>query len=189
MQAIASSTSERMPIMCDGSSFSNGNRKPVALVNIVNSRNIAVRPGIRLEPSSPDMTTMPETIAIRLMITCTMVKVDKLMPRIMTRSPFCEMAECYDSRSEITTCPDGDGGDSGIQRRLKMQARIPFIAVTNRARVVSVLATEKLDEFRDHLIRSFFHQPVTAAFDEHALDVGRHHLALLDQERPGGFFP
>src|SRR4030088_548438 len=77
-----------MPIMCDGSNFSNGNRKPVALVKIVNRRNIAVIPGIRLEPRSPNMTIMPETIAIRLMITCTVVKVDKLIPRIMTRSPF-----------------------------------------------------------------------------------------------------
>jgi hypothetical protein len=42
------------------------------------------------------MTRMPETIAIRLMITCTVVMVDKLIPRIMTRSPF-EPAECYDS--------------------------------------------------------------------------------------------
>ena len=82
--------------MCDGSSFSDGNRKPVALVRIVNSRNIAVRPGIRLEPSSPNMTMMPETIAIRLMITCTVVKVDRLIPRIMTRSPFLTASECYD---------------------------------------------------------------------------------------------
>ena len=50
MQAIASSTSDRMPIMCDGSSFSDtsgGIRKPVALVRIVNSRKIAVSPGMR----------------------------------------------------------------------------------------------------------------------------------------------
>jgi hypothetical protein len=48
MQAIASSTSDRMPIMCEGSSFSDnrgGIRKPVALVRIVNSRKIAVSPG------------------------------------------------------------------------------------------------------------------------------------------------
>ena len=34
------------------------------------------------------MTTTPETMAIRLMITCTAVKVDKLIPRIMARSPL-----------------------------------------------------------------------------------------------------
>src|SRR6266567_1415541 len=84
MHAIASSTSERMPIMCDGSSWVKGNRKPVALVSIVNSRNIAVRPGIPLEPSSPNITMMPDTIAIRLMMTCTVVNVDRLIPKIMT---------------------------------------------------------------------------------------------------------
>ena len=56
-------------MMCDGSSFSNGNRKPVALVRIVVSRKIAVMPGIRFEPSSPNITRMPETIPIRLMTT------------------------------------------------------------------------------------------------------------------------
>jgi hypothetical protein len=44
-------------------------------------------PGIVLEPRSPDKTTKPETIPIRLMMTCSIVKVDKLIPRIMTRSP------------------------------------------------------------------------------------------------------
>ncbi len=77
--------------MCDGSNFSDsrgGIRKPVALVKIVNSRNIAVSPGIELEVRSPNMTIMPATIAIRLMITWTVTKVDRLIPRIMTRSPF-----------------------------------------------------------------------------------------------------
>jgi len=31
--------------MCDGSNSVNGNRNPVTLVRIVNSRKIAVRPG------------------------------------------------------------------------------------------------------------------------------------------------
>jgi hypothetical protein len=69
MQAIASSTSERMPTMCDGNSCVNGNRKPVALVRIVVSRKIAVMTGICFEPSSPDITMRPLTIPIRLMIT------------------------------------------------------------------------------------------------------------------------
>ena len=60
-------------MMCDGNSFSNGNRKPVALVRIVVSRKMAVRPGIRLEPNSPNKTTRPETIPIRLMMTCRIV--------------------------------------------------------------------------------------------------------------------
>ena len=69
MQAIASSTSERMPTMCDGNSCVNGNRKPVTLVRIVNSRKIAVRPGIGSSRACPNITTRPATIAIRLMIT------------------------------------------------------------------------------------------------------------------------
>jgi hypothetical protein len=45
---------------------------------------------------------MPETIAIRLMITCTRVKVDRLIPRIMTRSPF-KTGECYDALRQNAT--------------------------------------------------------------------------------------
>ena len=61
-----------MPNRCEGSSFSvnsGGITKPVALVRMVNSRKIAVSPGIRLEPSIPNITIRPATIAIRLMTT------------------------------------------------------------------------------------------------------------------------
>ncbi len=78
-------------MMWDGNSLSDtrgGIRKPVALVRIVNSRKIAVRPGIRLEPSIPNMTIMPATMPIRLMMTWTVTNVDKLIPRIMMRPPF-----------------------------------------------------------------------------------------------------
>ena len=51
-------------MMIPGVTPLNGNRKPVALVRIVNSRKIAVRPGIGLEPSSPNMTMRPATIPI-----------------------------------------------------------------------------------------------------------------------------
>ncbi len=74
-------------MMCDGSSLSDtsgGIRNPVALVRIVSSRKIAVRPPGRREPSMPNITTRPATIAIRLMMTCTRTNVDKLMPSIMT---------------------------------------------------------------------------------------------------------
>jgi len=43
-----------------------------------------------------------------------------------------------------------------------------------------ILAIEKFHQFRDHLVRRFFHQPVAPAFDKDALDIGGHHLALLD---------
>src|ERR1700730_11714150 len=88
-----------MPIMCDGNSLSNGNRNPVTVVKIVVTRNSAVQPGITLEPRSPYKTTRPETIPIRLMMTCSIVKVDKLIPRIMTR-PLVGTCECYDCGSE-----------------------------------------------------------------------------------------
>ena len=46
-----------------------GNMKPVTLVRIVKSRKIAVSvPGL-CEPSMPNITIRPATIAIRLMMT------------------------------------------------------------------------------------------------------------------------
>ncbi|MGY4424978.1 hypothetical protein ACVWY2_007427 [Bradyrhizobium sp. JR6.1] len=66
-------------MMCDGSSFSvtkGGITKPVALVRIVRMRKIAVSPGIAREPSRPNITTTPATIAIRLMMTWTSTIVD-----------------------------------------------------------------------------------------------------------------
>ncbi|MGY2939586.1 hypothetical protein ACVWZ6_009188 [Bradyrhizobium sp. GM6.1] len=58
-----------MPMICDGSSSLNGNRKPVALVRIVNAKKIVVRRGIGFEPSRPNITTRPAAMPIRLMMT------------------------------------------------------------------------------------------------------------------------
>src|SRR5882724_7463153 len=113
MHAIASSTSDKMPIMCDGSNLSNGNRNPVALVRIVVIKNSAVQPGIILEPSSPDKTTRPEPTPIRLMMTCSIVKVDRLIPKIMARSPV-GTGECYDCRYEKATCAHRASGHSDM---------------------------------------------------------------------------
>src|SRR6476659_9956950 len=188
-QAIAKSTSERIPIMCDGSNLSNGNRKPVALVRMVKRRNIAVSPGMRFEPRSPNMTMIPETIAIRLMITCSIVKVDKLIPRIMTRSPF-DPAGCYDSGSKIATCARSARRQFRQAAWIKKPSPWP-IFLHGRHKTVrvaaNILAIEKFDQFRDHLVGRFFHQPVTFVLDQHALDIGRCHLALLDQERAALF--
>jgi hypothetical protein len=74
MQAISSSTSERAPMMCDGSSLSDtsgGIRNPVALVKIVSSRKIAVRPPGRVDLSMPNITIKPATIATMLMMVWT----------------------------------------------------------------------------------------------------------------------
>src|SRR5579859_1073458 len=122
MQATSSSTSDRMAIMCDGSSLSNGNRNPVALVSIVVTRNSAVQPGTILEPRSPDKTTRPETMPIRLMMTCSMVKADRLIPKITTRSPFLDWTKCYDGPYENATDADRVAGD----RSISLFERDPF---------------------------------------------------------------
>src|SRR5262245_37273618 len=76
-----------MPKMCDGSSRSNGKKNPVTLVRIVVTRNTAVQPGSRCARSIPARTTSPVTMPIRLMTTCTSVKVASDMPRIMVKLP------------------------------------------------------------------------------------------------------
>src|SRR6266576_4696333 len=182
-----------MPIMCDGSNVSvsrGGIRKPVALVRIVNSRKIAVRPGIRLEPRSPIMTIMPATMPIRLMMTCTVTNVDRLIPRIMTRSPFWSGAML---RLRIENCHlravHGGNSDMGDHQKRDSDAQVFCMAVTKpRQHCCRILAIEKFDQFRDHLVRRFFHQPVAPAFYQFALDIRSHHLALLDQEPTAGFF-
>src|SRR6266571_4972939 len=167
-----------MPIMCDGSNVSvsrGGIRRPVALVRIVNSRKIAVRPGIRLEPSSPNMTIMPATIPIRLMMTCTVTNVDKLIPRIMTRSRFLQTIAMLRPHTEnchmLPSCRKQFSPAASIKKS-GGHAHVFCMAVTNSASSAAVpLAIEKLDQFRDHLVRRFFHQPMSAVLDEHALDV------------------
>ena len=89
-------------MMCDGSSFSNGNRKPVALVRIVNSRNIAVSPGIRLEPSRPNMTMMPETMRDQTDDHVHRGEHRQTHTQDHDTLPFLNQLECYDPRSEIS---------------------------------------------------------------------------------------
>ena len=60
-----------------------GNRKPVRVVSTVVARKIAVRPGSSRPPTMASATTMPVTMAIRLMTTWTCVNVSNDMPRIM----------------------------------------------------------------------------------------------------------
>ena len=58
--ATSSTTSERMPTMCDGSSLSNGKPKPVRLVKMVVQQERdgpAVQP--LADPSMPNATTRP----------------------------------------------------------------------------------------------------------------------------------
>src|SRR5271157_3889318 len=83
--AIASTNSDMSPTLCDGKRWSIGNRNPVTLVNTVVVRKIAVQPSSRLPLRSPYSTTNPEPIPARLMITCSRVNVEVVMPRIMMR--------------------------------------------------------------------------------------------------------
>ena len=103
--------------MCDGSSFSDnrgGITKPVALVRIVNSRKIAVSPGIRLEPSIPNITIRPATMPIRLMITWTITNVAKLIPSIMMRPLRWKLSKGYDAARKISTCFARGAGNAGM---------------------------------------------------------------------------
>src|SRR5215471_5786639 len=120
MHAIRSSTSDRMPMMCDGSSCSNGNMKPVTLVRIVNNRKIAVSPGILPPPSMPNMTIMPEAIAIRLIRTWTKVKVDTLSPTIMTNKSPCQNRTNATIRpAELPPLANRSTSNSGMRGRSK----------------------------------------------------------------------
>ncbi len=47
---------------------------------------------------------------------------------------------------------------------------------------------QKFDQFRNHLARRFFHQPVSRAFDDDAIDIGCDQLALLDGMPPYGMW-
>ena len=46
----------------------------------------------------------------------------------------------------------------------------------------AALAGEKIYEFRDDLVRRFFHEPVPRTTYDHAFNIFRHKPALLNQE-------
>src|SRR6266403_6342 len=73
--AIASTISDTMPTPCDGKNLWNGKRNPVTLVSTVVTKNSAVQPSSRFPPSSPNTTTNPDKIPIKLNRTCTKVNV------------------------------------------------------------------------------------------------------------------
>src|SRR5208283_3598384 len=70
---------------------------PVTLVATVVVRKIAVQPSSCLPLRSPYSTTNPEPIPARLMITCSRVNVEVVMPRIMVRllSGRKDALHCY----------------------------------------------------------------------------------------------
>jgi hypothetical protein len=71
--------------MCDGKNGVIGKkRNPVTLVKTVVKRKIAVHPSKRFPAISPNVTMKPERIPMRLIATCTSVKVD--IPEIILHS-------------------------------------------------------------------------------------------------------
>src|ERR1039457_5546534 len=64
-----------MPRMIPGVTPWNGKKNPVTEVATVVARKSIVQPHIRFEVNSPQRTTRPDRIPIRLMTTCTMVNV------------------------------------------------------------------------------------------------------------------
>ena len=71
------------PKIAAGVTVVAGNMNLVTLVSTVVARNSAVQPGIRCAPSMPYSTTRPETMPIKLMATCSLVKAAIDSPRIM----------------------------------------------------------------------------------------------------------
>ena len=59
--------------------------KPVTLVSTVVARNTAVAPSSLLSFSMPSSTTMPVAMPMRLITTCTIVKVTNDIPKIIAR--------------------------------------------------------------------------------------------------------
>src|SRR5258708_23502979 len=82
-------TSDMTPTTCGGAKLADGKKKPVTLVSTVVARKSAVaQPPDCLPPSQPSATTMPERIPTRLMMTCTVLKVDVDDPRILAHATF-----------------------------------------------------------------------------------------------------
>src|ERR1700722_922325 len=83
-----------MPTIWDGKRCSKGKRNPVALVNTVKMRKIAVPPSNRFAVSNPSSTRKPDAIPIKLISTWTEVKVDNVMPKIMSVSFRSRNSNC-----------------------------------------------------------------------------------------------
>src|SRR5277367_5316248 len=81
---MARTTSEIVPTAYDGLNPWYGKKYPVTLVSTVEIRKTAVVPSSLFAESRPNATISPERIPIRLIATCTNVKVD--IPEVMIHS-------------------------------------------------------------------------------------------------------
>ncbi|HEX3602655.1 MAG TPA: hypothetical protein VHU43_01090, partial [Steroidobacteraceae bacterium] len=86
--------------MTRGASAGVSNMKPVTLVATVVIKKSVLVAGMSLAPSILTTATMPLTMAIKLMITCSCVKLAKDIPRIIFNPP--EPFEIGLPRGEIT---------------------------------------------------------------------------------------
>src|SRR5580704_4418967 len=82
---MSSTTSEMTPTLWPGVTWVKGKPKPVTLVSTVVNRNSAVQPLGRLAESIPNTTMSPDPMPTRLMMTCTVVNVERDMPSIMLK--------------------------------------------------------------------------------------------------------
>ena len=92
---------------------------------------------------------------------------------------------------QVYACADPDAAVAEVQAeaRIKPTGRLyrqAYVVILRAAQIDGSdrcsLATEEVDEFRDDLIRRFFHQPVPRMTDDDAFNIRRHKPALLDQE-------
>ena len=97
----------------------------------------------------------------------------------MICTPLLVTRQTYDARQAIAT-----------HQTVRMAMQDAHRSVITGARLLPNAGPdstiEKLDQFWDYLVRRLLHQPMAAAFHQDTLDIGRNHLALLDQERPAG---
>ena len=114
LAAQGNNTSEMIATICDGSTVVKGNRKPLALVRIVNTRNQAVQPGSLFEANNPPATTNPSAIAIMLMMRWKTVKPANDMPNIMMRPLFRTPPRLHHTRRCATEVPFLYGATSQI---------------------------------------------------------------------------
>jgi hypothetical protein len=96
----------------------------VTLVSTVVRRKNAVPPSRRFPLSIPNMTIRPEAMPARQISTCTRVKVDNDMPRIM--ESLCFEHRYYDEKGETST-ERGWGITAGFSARVAAAA-ISFAA-------------------------------------------------------------
>src|ERR1700733_5506089 len=95
---MARTIKERTPTMMPGVTLVMGKKKPETRVGIVKGRKRAFHGLRRLPLRRPKRTMSPDAMPMRLMATCRVVKVAKLIPRIMMDLPLVELRLLFGAR-------------------------------------------------------------------------------------------